>query len=111
MGRDEPRGPELTSADVDLADLRPRQAGGWERYVLGVAWALHEAGADVPGADILVDSDVPLGAGLSSSASLVVAVTVAVAEARTVFVRCPERVLSVRAPSQRGPQWRGCRRP
>ncbi len=67
-------------ADVDLADLRPRQAGGWERYVLGVAWALHEAGADVPGADILVDSDVPLGAGLSSSASLVVAVTVAVAE-------------------------------
>ncbi len=67
-------------ADVDLADLRPRSAGGWERYVLGVAWALHEAGADVPGADILVDSDLPLGGGLASSASLVVAVTVAAVE-------------------------------
>ncbi|MHB1928625.1 MAG: galactokinase [Acidimicrobiales bacterium] len=67
-------------ADVDLADLRPEGPGGWERYVLGVAWALRAGGVDVPGADIVVDSDVPLGSGLSSSASLVVAVTVAVAD-------------------------------
>jgi galactokinase len=37
---------------------------------LGVAWALQEAGYRVPGADIYIAGDVPLGAGLSSSAAI-----------------------------------------
>jgi galactokinase len=54
-------------------------AGGWAAYAAGVLWVLREAGWQVPGLDIAIDSNVPLGAGLSSSAALEVAVAVAVA--------------------------------
>ncbi|MER7003349.1 galactokinase [Dactylosporangium sp. NPDC000555] len=47
---------------------------GWASYVAGVVWALREAGHDVQGAALTVVSDVPLGAGLSSSAALECAV-------------------------------------
>ncbi|MBB4918412.1 galactokinase [Streptosporangium saharense] len=53
------------------------EAEGWARYVAGVFWALREAGHPVRGADLVVDGDVPQGAGLSSSAALEVAVCVA----------------------------------
>ena len=43
---------------------------GWQAYVAGVVWALTEAGHQVPGADLVLTSDVPVGAGLSSSAAL-----------------------------------------
>ena len=46
----------------------------WVDYVQGVTWALGERGVRVEGADILVTSNVPIGKGLSSSASLEVAV-------------------------------------
>ena len=45
---------------------------------MGVLWALREAGRDVTGADLMVDSTVPLGAGLSSSAAIECAVAMAV---------------------------------
>jgi galactokinase len=47
---------------------------GWASYVAGIVWALREAGHDVPGASLTVVSDVPFGAGLSSSAALACAV-------------------------------------
>ena len=47
-----------------------RSVDGWAGYAVGVVWALREAGLDVPGVDVLVDSRVPVGAGLSSSAAL-----------------------------------------
>ncbi|MEV0560379.1 galactokinase [Dactylosporangium sp. NPDC050588] len=47
---------------------------GWASYVAAVVWALREAGVDVPGARLSVASDVPFGAGLSSSAALECAV-------------------------------------
>ena len=53
-----------------LGELGPGSVDGWAGYAVGVAWALREAGYDVPGVDLLVDSKVPLGAGLSSSAAL-----------------------------------------
>tara|TARA_R110000868_G_scaffold272566_3_gene531786 strand:- start:412 stop:1581 length:1170 start_codon:yes stop_codon:yes gene_type:complete len=66
-----------TSAEFELAALdAARTAGeivGWSAYPLGVAWALGEHGADlasVTGVDILIDSTVPVGAGLSSSAAI-----------------------------------------
>ncbi|WP_432829845.1 galactokinase [Dactylosporangium sp. CA-092794] len=43
---------------------------GWAAYVAGVVWVLGEAGHDVPGAALTIASDVPFGAGLSSSAAL-----------------------------------------
>jgi galactokinase len=52
------------------ADLRPGAVPGWAGYVAGVVAVLREVGVDVPGARITVASDVPVGAGLSSSAAL-----------------------------------------
>jgi galactokinase len=53
-----------------LDQIGPRSVEGWAGYAAGVVWALREAGYDVPGVDLLVDSTVPVGAGLSSSAAL-----------------------------------------
>ncbi|MGI5236938.1 galactokinase [Dactylosporangium sp. CA-139066] len=43
---------------------------GWAAYVAAIVWVLREAGHDVPGAALTIASDVPWGAGLSSSAAL-----------------------------------------
>jgi len=56
--------------EVDLDGLAPGRVTGWAAYPAGVAWALEAAGHRVPGACIAIDSDVPAGAGLSSSAAL-----------------------------------------
>lgn len=64
--------------EADLADVAPGTVSGWGTYVAGVAWALRDAGfAHVSGFDAVVDSCVPYGAGLSSSAALECAVAVA----------------------------------
>jgi galactokinase len=60
-------------------DLTGGKLTGWITYVAGVVWALHEAGHRVAGADLDIDSNVPLGAGLSSSHSLECAVLGALA--------------------------------
>lgn len=67
-------------AEIDLDVLAPDALGGWSAYPLGVAWAFSEFGADlgaVPGVDLFIDSDVPVGAGLSSSAAIESAVALA----------------------------------
>ena len=63
--------------EVRLADAVPGAVTGWAAYVVGVAWALREAGHAVGGFDLAIDSCVPFGAGLSSSAALEAAVAVA----------------------------------
>ncbi|HEY0217923.1 MAG TPA: galactokinase [Cellulomonas sp.] len=63
--------------EIALADVAPGTVTGWPAYVVGVAWALREAGHTVGGFDIAVDSCVPYGAGLSSSAALECSVAVA----------------------------------
>lgn len=51
---------------------------GWPAYVVGVAWALEQMGKPaMPGMDVAIDSCVPFGAGLSSSAALECSVAVA----------------------------------
>ena len=49
----------------------------WARYPAGVQWALQDAGLPVPGIQAVYASDVPRGAGLSSSASVEMAFVVA----------------------------------
>ncbi len=62
-----------------LEQCGPGGPTGWVAYAAGVLWALQQQGYVVPrGLDLDVASTVPLGAGLSSSASLEVAVAVAV---------------------------------
>lgn len=51
--------------------------GHWSDYVAGVAWALEQEGVAWSGASLLIEGDVPVGAGLSSSASVEVAVGLA----------------------------------
>lgn len=48
----------------------PGQVQGWAAYAVGIAWALREAGHTIGGADIVLDSTVPVGAGMSSSAAI-----------------------------------------
>ncbi|HLH47575.1 MAG TPA: galactokinase family protein, partial [Acidimicrobiales bacterium] len=73
-----------TARPQEPADARLDEAGaslrGWARYVVGVAWALRRSGVELAGADVVVDSTVPAGAGLSSSAALTAAVAVALGE-------------------------------
>lgn len=54
---------------VESSDLVPGEKG-WHSYLAGVVWALRQAGHDVGGADLVLSSNVPLGAGLSSSAAI-----------------------------------------
>ena len=71
-------------AEISLDNLEPDEVHGWAAYPLGVAWALGQFGADlsaVPGLDVFIDSDVPVGVGLGSSAALEAAVAVALNDA------------------------------
>lgn len=67
--------------ETGLEDVAPGAVSGWGTYVAGVAWALREQlgdqAAGITGFDAAVDSCVPFGAGLSSSAALECAVAVA----------------------------------
>jgi len=56
--------------EIRLRDLAPPGRAEWFDYVAGTAWALISAGHSLAGADVLVDGDVPLGSGLSSSAAV-----------------------------------------
>jgi galactokinase len=66
--------------EIPLDSVAPGSVTGWAAYPAGVIWALREAGYPVPGARIAVDSDLPQGAGLSSSAALECAVALALTE-------------------------------
>ncbi len=67
-------------SNFELAVDIPRdEAATWSNYARGVAWALLQRGHRLRGANMVIAGDVPLAAGLSSSASLEVAMGVAFA--------------------------------
>lgn len=74
------------SADLDEEvrfDLNQPYVNGarhWSQYVEGVARTLVSGGVALPGADLMITSEVPLGAGLSSSAALELATALALIE-------------------------------
>jgi galactokinase len=65
------------SKEFNLDDPEPCACGHWSDYVRGVAVTLERAGRHITGADLRVRSDVPMGAGLSSSAAFEVATALA----------------------------------
>jgi galactokinase len=65
---------DLHDEDLFSIDQIERSNRAWRNYIRGVVLALRTAGHTLSGADLLIASDVPRGAGLSSSAALEVAV-------------------------------------
>ena len=68
----------IATGDIDPA----RAESDWSAYVFGVFWALTDSGHELGGVDLAISSNVPVGAGLSSSAALECAVGLALS---TVF--------------------------
>lgn len=70
--------------EVNLDDVDPDALTGWAAYPLGVAWAMSLAAAGgasgLSGMDLALTSDVPAGAGLSSSAAVECAVALALSD-------------------------------
>ncbi len=58
---------EIVEFDLDEANAQPR--GDWTDYVRGVAIFLERAGYELSGADLVLDGNLPIGAGLSASAA------------------------------------------
>jgi galactokinase len=68
------------TGEIDLNAPEQKLRGSWLDFVEGVARILERRGAKLRGADLLIDSDVPTGAGLSSSAALEISVGLALSE-------------------------------
>ena len=66
---------QKVALSLDALFAPPR--GHWSDFIRGVAATLQEAGHKLAGANLVIDSEVPLGAGLSSSASLEVSLALA----------------------------------
>ena len=65
------------TVEASLDSLTPLGKKHWSNYPLGVAWVLRQAGKPLTGANLYIAGEVPLGAGLSSSAAIEVAVGLA----------------------------------
>ncbi|HYQ01938.1 MAG TPA: galactokinase [Polyangiaceae bacterium] len=67
------------TVEFDLSLPGAMRCGSWLDYIEGTARALMERGFTLTGANLLIDSDVPRGAGLSASAALELSVGYALA--------------------------------
>jgi galactokinase len=75
--------------EIDLDDPEPKPKRQWSDYIQGVAIMLEKAGHRLKGADLIVQGNVPIGAGLSSSAAVGVAAGMALLETAGI---APNRV-------------------
>jgi galactokinase len=66
--------------EVAMDAIEPGTPRGWAAYLAGVCWAMRQEGYAVPGLDVAIASDVPVGAGLSSSAALECSLVAAVCD-------------------------------
>jgi galactokinase len=66
------------TAQISLDDLQGSGKADWTTYIAGMSAVLRRQGLRISGYNMLIDSDIPFGAGLSSSAALEIAVGLAV---------------------------------
>jgi galactokinase len=83
-----------TGGIVSIDHARLERAGRWTDYVAGVLDEFARLGFDVPGLDIAIESDVPSGGGLSSSAALEVATAFGIASVLGATMDLRELALS-----------------
>jgi galactokinase len=76
--------------EFDLNSLPARRTNSWCDYILGVTSILEERGVSLPGANLLVHGNVPIGAGLSSSAAMEVASALALLSLDDTRLPLPE---------------------
>jgi galactokinase len=76
--------------EVDLGQITKRRDGDWFEYVKGVASILEASGRPLRGADLVIDGEIPLGGGLSSSASLETALALALLDGAGVEIERAE---------------------
>jgi len=76
--------------EFDLDDIEPGDTPQWIDYAQGVAAEIEAAGIHLPGAILEVDSTIPLGGGLSSSASFELAIAIALIELAGATLPGPE---------------------
>jgi galactokinase len=69
---------DIAEVELDSPEIHPRKT--WSDYPVGVALELKRAGVPLRGANLLIHGEVPMGAGLSSSAAIEVATALALAE-------------------------------
>jgi galactokinase len=86
------------SRQAATRDLEAPGGTGWFDYVAAVAWAMRESGMPVSGIDMVIAGNVPVGAGLASSAALEMAAARALCHAGSVEWE-PQRLARV---GQRG---------
>ncbi len=58
------------SFSFPIKDIKPQKEEDWMAYLMGVAYHIQQKGCEINGVDVLIDGDVPVGAGMSSSAAL-----------------------------------------
>jgi galactokinase len=76
--------------EFDVRSLPEKPLGNWSDYILGVASVLQKAGQPIEGANLLVNGEVPIGSGLSSSASVEVASALAFLHVNHCSLPMPE---------------------
>jgi galactokinase len=80
----------LQQFEFDLDNLPARGTGVWSDYVVGIAVMLQQMGHKTSGASLLVQGEVPIGAGLSSSAAVEVASALALISLNGAQLSLPE---------------------
>jgi len=76
--------------EFDVDSLPEKRIGAWCDYVLGVASVLQQQGNKLAGANLLVHGEIPIGAGLSSSAALEVSSALALLSLSETHLPLPE---------------------
>ena len=80
----------VETREVALESIDSARDSNWFAYIAGVAWAVMQAGHEIKGMDLVVDGDLPPGAGLSSSAALEMATARALCEVSEIVWRPKE---------------------